>query len=82
VTNETDAEALASSPLGAIDVTYRREREGDDASHETLTIMIRGRTVATVIVRTEAHGCGDERVLLDVLTYAMGGNGAQEAERP
>lgn len=71
MTNESDAEALASSPLGALEVTYRREHVG---VREYLEIWIGGEHVGQLIVRSDG-----QRALFDALIYAMAGNGAQES---
>jgi hypothetical protein len=66
-----DTGALASSPLGALKVTYHLEHIG---MREYLEIWIDGEHVGQLAVRSDR-----QHALFDLITYALAGNGAQES---
>lgn len=65
----SDAGAIASSPLGALRVSYRVERVN---AWDVLTVWVGRERVGRL------HVLPKERVLLDLLVYALAGNGAVE----
>jgi hypothetical protein len=67
--------------LDGLEVTYRRRRNSDADTHESLAIFVNGALIGLLTVRTETHEGGDERALLDVIAYALAGNGAAESDR-
>lgn len=71
MTDESEPRNVSElGPLGALGVTYRREPL--DAS-DALEIQINGRRVGRITVLGN-----DERALLDLVVYALAGNGARE----
>jgi hypothetical protein len=61
--------------LDGLEVTYRRDRLGYVDTHESLFVYLNGAFAGQLTVRTE------ERALLDVVAYALAGNGATESDR-
>ena len=69
------AEMAAAAQGSLTHVTYRRRRNADAATHESLSIWVNGALAGRLTVRV-----ADELELLDVIVNALVDQGAQESK--